>query len=216
MKHGETETDDGVVQLSRGALAGMLLLGLLPLAGGCGPTLVIGAGAAAGNAAAQERGFAKSVSDGAVETTISAKLLSHSGRLFTDVGVEVHEGRVLLTGAVEKIEHRIEAVRIAWQTGGVREVINEIQVRDDSGVLDAARDGLVTTELSTKITFDQEIKGVNYSIETVNGTVYLIGVAQSQTELDRVINHARQISYVRRIVSHVRVKPAQRPGDKKS
>ena len=40
----------------------------------------------------------------------------------------------------------------------------------------------------------------------MNGTVYLIGVAQSQKELDRVRDHARQIRYVRRIVSHVRIK----------
>lgn len=196
------------------AAAVILLLGLLPLAG-CGPTLLVGAGAAAGNAATQERGFAKTVSDAALEATISAKLLGHSGRLFIDVSVEVHESRVLLTGAVEKTEHRIEAVRIAWQAEGVRDVINEIQVRDDSDILDAARDGLVTTELSTKITFDKEIKGVNYAIETVNGTVYLIGVAQSQAELDRVINHARQISYVRRIISHVRIKQPAAPGDRK-
>jgi len=193
----------------------MLLIGLMPLVAACGPTLIVGAGAAAGNAATQERGFATTVSDGALETAIGAKLLGHSGRLFVDVAVEVHEGRVLLTGAVEKTKHRIEAVRIAWQADGVREVINEIQVRDDSGVLNAARDGLVTTELSSKITFDKEIKGVNYSIETVNGTIYLIGVAQSQAELDRVINHARQISYVRRIISHVRIKQAPPPGNKK-
>lgn len=196
--------------------AAALLLGLLPLLGACGPSLIIGAGAAAGNAATQDRAFTKTVGDAATETAIGAKLLGHSGQLFADVSVEVYEGRALLTGAVEKVEHRIEAVRIAWQTDGVREVINEIQVRDDSGVLDSARDGLVTSELSTKITFDKEIKGVNYSIETVNGTIYLIGVAQSQAELDRVINHARQISYVRRIISHVRIKQPPPPGDKKS
>ncbi len=195
--------------------AAILLLGLASPLAGCAPTLLIGAGAAAGNAASQERGFKNTVSDSALETTISGKLLGHSGRLFLDVSVEVNEGRVLLTGVVAKPEHRIEAVKLAWQTDGVREVINEIQIRDDTGILDSARDGLVTTELSSKITFDKRIKGVNYSIETVNGVVYLIGVAQSQEELDRVINHARQISYVRRIVSHVRIKGTPSPEGKK-
>jgi len=195
-------------------LGAIVLLGFAGLMNGCGPTLLVGAGATAGNAASQERGFAKSVSDAALESTIAAKLLGHSGQLFAEVSVEVHEGRVLLTGAVKNVEHRIDAVRIAWQTEGVREVINEIQVRDNSGILDSTRDGLVTTELSTKITLDQDIKGVNYSIETVNGVVYLIGVAQSQAELDKVINHARQISYVRRIISHVRIKQPPAPNNK--
>ena len=36
--------------------------------------------------------------------------------------------------------------------------------------------------------------------------VYLIGIAQDQRELDRVIAHSRTITYVRQVISHVRVK----------
>jgi osmotically-inducible protein OsmY len=35
-----------------------------------------------------------------------------------------------------------------------------------------------------------------------------MGVAQSQAEIDRVIGHAKNISYVRRVVNYVRVKDA--------
>lgn len=214
MNRQPTDIDDDARRPHRAILAA-LLLALAPLAGACAPTLVVGAGAAAGNAAAQDRGFTKTVGDTGTEAAISARLLRHSGSLFVDVSVEVYEGRVLLTGAVEKVEHRIEAVRIAWQADGVREVINEIQVRDESGLLDATRDRWVTAQLSTKITFDKEIKSVNYSIETVNGTVYLLGVAQSEAELDKVVNHARQLSYVRRVISHVRVKRTDAAGGMK-
>ncbi len=192
--------------------AGFVLCAALSLTlglSGCGPSVVIGAGAAAGNAALQERGFVKTVGDNTTEAKISANLANHSARLFIDVSVEVYEGRALMTGAVDKTEDRIEAVRIAWNVGGVREVINEIQVRDESDLLDAARDKLITANLGTTITLDKRIKGVNYSIDTVNGTVYLMGIAQDRNELDRVRNHARQIRYVRRIVSHVRIKDAE-------
>ena len=47
---------------------------------------------------------------------------------------------------------------------------------------------------------------VNYSIETINGVIYVMGIAQSQDELDRVVNHARNISGVQRVVSYVRLK----------
>lgn len=176
---------------------------------GCGPSVVIGAGAAAGNAALQERGFVKTVGDTATEAKISANLANHSAKLFVDVSVEVYEGRALMTGAVDKTEDRIEAVRIAWNVNGVREVLNEIQVRDTSDLLDAARDKLITADLSATMTLDKRVKSINYSIETVNGTVYLMGIAQDQAELDRIRNHARQIRYVRRIVSHVRIKDAK-------
>ncbi len=174
--------------------------------------MVVGAGASVGNAAMQERGFKKTMADTGTETKIAANLLNNSANLFVDVSVEVHEGRVLLTGAVEKPADRIEAVKIAWQADGVSEVINEIQARDDSDLLDAARDRWITTKLGTLITFDKQIKGVNYSIETVNGKVYLIGIAQSQAELTRVVNHARSIEYVRRVITHVRLKESRQSG----
>jgi osmotically-inducible protein OsmY len=177
---------------------------------GCGPTTVIGAGAMAGNAAMQERGFVKTVEDTATEAKISTNLLSYSAELFVDVSVEVYEGRVLLTGKVKQTKDRIEAVRIAWNTSGVKEVINEIQVEDTSDLLDAARDQWVTAKLAAKITLDKQIKSINYSLETVNGTVYVMGIAQSQAELDRVRNHARQLSYVRRVISYVRIKDADK------
>ena len=47
---------------------------------------------------------------------------------------------------------------------------------------------------------------INYTIETVNRIVYLMGIAQDQAEIDRVTTHARQVRYVRRVVSHVQLK----------
>ena len=148
--------------------------------------------------------------DTATETKINANLLNYSGELFIDVSVEVYEGRCLLTGKVKQTKDRIEAVRIAWNTSGVKEVINEIQVEDTSDLLDAARDQWVTAKLAAKITLDKQIKSINYSLETVNGTVYVMGIAQSQAELDRVRNHARQLAYVRRVISYVRIKDADK------
>ena len=39
----------------------------------------------------------------------------------------------------------------------------------------------------------------------MHGVVYLMGVAQSPDELERVIEHARNIAYVERVVSYVRL-----------
>jgi osmotically-inducible protein OsmY len=197
-------------RMAHNSVRGLCLAFALAALSGCAST-VVGAGAIAGNAAMQDRGFVKTVEDTALETKINANLLSYSAELFVDVSVEVYEGRALLTGKVKRTNDRIEAVRVAWNVSGVREVINEIQVEDTSDLLDAARDHWVTAELATQITFDKQIKSVNYSIDTVNGTVYLMGIAQSQAELDRVRNTARQLSYVRRIVSYVRIKDSKTP-----
>ena len=45
-----------------------------------------------------------------------------------------------------------------------------------------------------------------YEVSTSNRTVYLIGVAQDQTELGRVVAHANAISRVINVVNHVKLK----------
>lgn len=76
-------------------------------------------------------------------------------------------------------------------------------MNDTSGLSNLARDTWISTKLKSTLLFDQDVSSIDYSIETVNQVIYLMGVAQSQVELDRVIGHAKNISYVRRVVSYV-------------
>jgi len=187
------------------ALVPLLALSL-SVSAGCSPTgMAIGAGAEVGSAAMEERPFSTVVDDATLKTQIKGNFFNFSTELFVDVGVTVKEGRVFLTGSVPKPESRIEAVKIAWRSNGVREVVNEIQVADNSSLADGTRDRWISTTLRLKITLDKEIRAVNYSIDTVNKYIYLMGIARSGDELERVFAYARTIGYVRRIVSHVRV-----------
>lgn len=190
------------------ALAWIPLAGLLgALAAACdSPAVVAGAATAAGTVAAQERSVGETVTDTVIELDISRRLIAEGPGLFLDVDVDAHEGRVLLTGDVVKPQDRIRALTLAWRAPGVREVINEIQVTDKSGFTDYARDVWISTRLGTRLVFDKHVMSINYNVETVNGVVYLIGIAQDQTELDRVIHHARHLTYVRRVVNYVRLK----------
>jgi osmotically-inducible protein OsmY len=177
---------------------------LVPALTGC-VGLATGAGAMVGTMAMEERGLDGAISDTVIRGKITASYLEHDVNL-NPLGIEVHEGAVMLTGTVPKTADRVEAVRYAWQVDGVKTVLNEIQVTDDSDVLDTARDTWVSAQLRLRITFDGRVQAINYAIDTVNGVVYLMGVAQSAAELSRVEDHARHLAYVRRIVSHVRIK----------
>lgn len=185
--------------------AAVLCLAAANLSGCAGAA--VGGAAAIGTAAFQERGVQGVARDLATATRVRVALLNAGEEYITGVSVEVYEGRVLMTGIIADEAKRAEAVRIVWKTEGVKDVINEIQA-GESSLRDFAKDSWVTTQLKSKITFDEKIMAINYSIETVNGIVYLIGIAQNQQELDRVIAHARNLGYVRRIISHVRVKKA--------
>lgn len=170
---------------------------------------VVGAGATAGTAAMEERGIGGATDDTVIRTRINALWSSADERMWRKVGLQVHTGRVLLTGAVESTEMRDRAVRLAWQAKGVKEVINEIQVDKSGGVVGFTKDTWISTQLKSKLLFDGDVSSINYSVETVNGTVYLIGIAQNQAELDRVTNHARTLDYVKKVVSYVKIKQPQ-------
>jgi osmotically-inducible protein OsmY len=172
---------------------------------GCVGVAVTG-GATAATSASQERGIRGAIDDTVIRARINDLWLQKSSEIFQNVSLQVTEGRVLLTGKVKDPETRLEAVRLAWQAEGVAEVINEVQVTSEGGIASYARDTTISTELKSRLLFDKQISSINYSIETVGQVIYLMGIAQDQAELDRVVNHARNISYVKRVVSHVKLK----------
>jgi len=185
-----------------------LLVLAVALLGGCASALV-GGGAVVGTAAYQERGVQGVARDVATATRMRTNLLNAGEDFVMGVGVEVYEGRLLLTGTLPNEGMQAETISMAWKTEGVKDVINEIQTRT-SNLRDMAKDAWITTQLHSKITLDKKILAINYSVETVNGTIYLIGIAQNQVELNRVIAHAKTIGYVKRIANHVRVKKGAR------
>ncbi|MDH5555938.1 MAG: BON domain-containing protein [Alphaproteobacteria bacterium] len=189
----------------KGLLALIVTLSLSPFLGGCAP-LVVGGAAVGATVVGQERPVKQAISDTTIQASINKNLLEFSVDIFQRVDISVVEGKVLLTGLVPEPQNRLDAARLAWQADGVREVLNEIEIKDKSTLTDAARDTWITTKLRSKITFDEQISGVNYTIDTVNQRIYLLGIAQSQAELDRVISYARDIDYVRGVIPYVRIK----------
>ncbi len=185
-------------------LLAALMVAALGLSGCAG--VVAGAGAQGLVAAAQERKLLDAVDDKTIQLRINARFLNHDANLFRRVETEIVEGRVLLTGNVPRPEDRVEAARLTWQVAGVREVLNEIAVNDRGGILNYFKDSWITTRLRAKMITDAEIVDINYSVETVNGIVYLIGIAQDEAELKRLTGHARTLTGVRRVISHVRMK----------
>jgi osmotically-inducible protein OsmY len=188
----------------------LLLVGALSLSA-CAGALVGGA-ATVGVAAVQERSVGDAVDDASIEFRVKDKFLEQSDKLFTRVSVDSVEGRVLLSGTVESPDDRVDVARLTWQVEGVKEVFNEVEVRDRGGLIDYFKDVRIANELRFKMLADKEISALNYSVETVNGVIYLMGIAQDQPELERVTGHASNIKGVERVVSFVVLKDDPRRG----
>ena len=184
--------------------AGVFTLSLTLACGGC-VVPVLGLAGTTAVKATEDRGIGGAVSDLKIQAQINDLWLKRDLEMFSLINLSIDQGRVLLTGRAATPEQRMEAVRLCWQADGVTEVINEITVDKEATMGDTAHDKWISTKLRTALVLDKDIHNTNYNIDVVNDIVYLLGVAHSQDELDRVIGHAKAIAYVQGVVSHVRV-----------
>ena len=186
----------------------MLVLGGL-LFSGCAPA-VIGVGTAAVAASSTEKGLSTSVADGLIFTKIQDNFLQTDASLPTVVDVTVNDGAVLLTGKVKTPEEKVLATKLTWEVRGVREVVNEIQVIDKSSIKDIAKDLAASAQLRGKLIADDSVSSLNFSIDVVNGTVYLSGVAADAEEMNRVVSHARELRFAQQVVNYITLRTDQR------
>lgn len=171
----------------------------------CVPT-IIGGGAAVGAAATKEKGVSGAWSDTSISTGIKIALYKNDPDLHRLVDVNVQNSEVLLTGAVPTEKMHLDAVKISWAQQGVTNVIDKIGKSNGATLGAYASDTWITTKLKSTLMFDEDIQSRNYSIKTVSGQVYLMGIAQNQNELKKVIEHARNTDGVIKVMSYVRVK----------
>jgi osmotically-inducible protein OsmY len=190
----------------------ILLTGVVSLSlglGGCaGVVLVGGLGAAAGGGyiAAEERGISGNYNDLSIKTRIEQGFMNSNPSLQQGVTTRVYDGRVLLTGRLSSPGMKAEATRIASAVPGIRALYDELEVGPAEGGWSDAQDSWIATRVRSELILDPDIRSVNYTVDTASGSVYLIGSARSQYELDRAVRIARYVPGVKRVVSYVEIR----------
>jgi osmotically-inducible protein OsmY len=201
------------VSTLRAALWLALGLGLTGSLCGC-PLAIVGGLAAAGGAgyaANQERGVGGTASDFSIKTNIQTALAKSDPEMAASLYVTVYQGRALLTGTAPDPQTKAAAGDLARGIPGVRAVYDEIEVAPTETVWNSTKDAWITSEVRSGLVFS-DVRSVNYDIETVDQSVYLIGSARSQAELDHATSLARNVPGVKRVVSYVEIRPGEPPG----
>jgi osmotically-inducible protein OsmY len=163
----------------------------------------VGLGTAAVAASTTEKGFSTSVSDTVIAAKLTDKFIQNDASLVTGVKSSVSDGAVLMTGKLDTQDQKILATRLAWEIKGVKEVINEIQIISEKSLKTTAKDLAASAQLRAALIGDQEISSLNYSIDVVNGIVYLSGVAANEKERERVITHAQALRFAKKVVNYI-------------
>lgn len=159
----------------------------------------------AGVTKGDERNFVRSLNDVNAGRAIKARMTRAADFTLKHVDVEVAEGIVVLSGNVPDQATKIEAERIAWSAPRVIEVGNEIQIKDGSSFIRGTKDAVLTSAVKTRLLADRSVKGRNINVESHDGIVYLLGVARTPQELERVARIASTTSGAREVVSYVKL-----------
>ena len=168
----------------------------------CAPA-VVGVGTAAVAASSTEKGFSTSVSDSVIFAKITDKFIQEDASLITSVDLSVNDGAVLLTGKVKNFEKKMLITRLSWEVKGVKEVINEVQVSSRVSIKDVAKDIAASAQLRASLISDPDISSLNYSIDVVNGIIYLAGVASDENERNRVVSHAQLTRFTKKVINYI-------------
>jgi len=173
---------------------------------GCASAIVGGA-ATLSLAGVQERSIKDAAIDLEIELLIQDNMFREdTEKMFTAIDVIVIEQRVLLVGNVVNEKIRDKAAAIAWETNKVKEVLNEITINKNLNLVSSAKDARISLHLSGLLIGDSNISDINFSHSVSGQTIYIIGIAETDSELNNVLNHARTIQGVKKVVSHIILK----------
>jgi osmotically-inducible protein OsmY len=154
-------------------------------------------------AASKEKGIGTTLSDTIIKTKISNLIFKKDPSLIADTKISVNNGSVLFTGKVSEPEMRIQFTKIAWSLKGVNEVNNEIQISNTSSLRNIARDISSMGEIRARLMTDKKINSLNFSIDVVNDTAYLSGVASNVEEIGLVKAHASSARFIKEVYNYI-------------
>ena len=142
------------------------------------------------------------IDDTIMQKNLVARLALTEKKYFL-LQVEVIDGRIFLTGKVNEPEEKIKITKLAWETKGVRSVKNAIKIKGSSSFKRTAKDILITSQLRSALIFNKKTKARNYTLETIDGKVYIFGIAMDKQEKKEVIDEANKIYDVQEVIPSI-------------
>lgn len=157
-----------------------------------------------------ERNFGEVVEDASITASVKSKLLWNSETEGLDMNVDTQRGVVTLKGNADNSARKELAGRIASNTHGVRQVINQLQIKDDRGVTEKAEnvaddtamaisDGWITTKVKSSLAMTKNVDAFDINVDTKDGAVSLSGTVSSSAERALAEQVARNIRGVKSV-----------------
>ena len=141
--------------------------------------------------------------DSIMQKNLATRILVKDKKYLLSVKSKVLDGRIFLTGKVDKPEEKLLLTKLAWETKGARSVRNDIKIKEEFNFKSSAKDILITSQLRTALILNKNIKATNYQIDTYKKKIYIYGIALTADEKDLVISEATEILDVKDVVASI-------------
>ena len=149
------------------------------------------------------RSVGTQIDDSIMQKNLSARILLLDKKYLILVKSKVLDGRIFLTGKVDNPEEKLQLTKLAWEIVGTRSVRNDIKIKEDFNFQQSAKDILITSQLRTALIFNRNIKATNYQIDTYKKKIYIYGIAITSEEKDKVIEEAKEILDVEKVIASI-------------
>ena len=143
------------------------------------------------------------IDDSIMQKNLGARLALNDKKYLIYINTKVLDGNIFLSGKVDEPEEKLKVIKLAWETKGVRSVKTAITIKGETSFKNSAKDALITTQLKTAMIFSKDIKATNYNLDTINGKVYIFGIAMTSDEKRKVVDEAKQIHGVEAVIPSI-------------
>ena len=143
------------------------------------------------------------IDDSIMQKNLSARLTLTEKKYIVNISTKVLDGHIFLSGKVDEPEEKLKIVKMAWETKGARSVQSAVIIKGKTNFKNTAKDVLITSQLKTALLFDKLTKSSNYTIDTINGKIYIFGIAMTKDEKTKVISEAKEIHGVKKVVPSI-------------
>ena len=178
----------------------LILLFLLNSCSGTSSRGLFGTGV---SVAIDPRSLGTQIDDSIMEKNLITRLTMEEKKYFLSVKTKVLDGRIFITGKVDKPEEKLKITKIAWETSGVRSVRNDIKIKEKFNFKQSAKDTLITSQLRAALIVNKNIKSGNYQIDTYKKNIYIYGIARNRDELEIVVDEANSILDVNKVIASI-------------
>jgi osmotically-inducible protein OsmY len=149
------------------------------------------------------RSVGTQIDDSIMQKSLSARIIMKDKSYFLSIKTKVLDGRIFMTGKVDKPEEKLQLTKLAWETDGVRSVRNDIKIKEEFNFKRSAKDILISSQFRTAMILNKNIKSSNYQIDTYKKKIYIYGIAMSSEEKNLIISEAEEILDVEKVIASI-------------